>query len=148
MKDKKETHKKNGFKNIFQQYKQLFVFYLVGIALSTVMVMVLRPEPLYNAVSIAIGISGTFASLYSIFVSKRDELRSKEEFDDNKAFLKLLSENINLVLNNTILLRTDFTDFVDFHNNAATKAQDESKEVTPEEADGNWKEPDDEVKPT
>ena len=43
--------KENKFKKFIQRYKQLSIVYLAAIAISVAIVMVLRPEPLYNAVS-------------------------------------------------------------------------------------------------
>ena len=106
----------------------------------------LFPSDTKNAnVAFFVGIAGTLASLYSIYVSAQDEERSKKEREENNQFLDELSKNLGFVLGDTKYLKEGFKEFLNAYLQSNV---DDGTEKTEDASVEKWKKPNDEQQPS
>lgn len=129
---------------------QVAVIYIIFAAIATVF-CVLFPSDTTNAnVAFFVGVSGTLASLYSIIVSARDEIRSEKESLENKTFLAEISKKVDFLQSDTKTVHANLKDFVNiyFQSNIPSTEDECGDSKNDKTAKDNWGNPDDEKPPT
>ncbi len=101
------------WKRLFK-YKRSLVVYAIIIVLSLVLSFIFIKtgdsavaEKIKAFVSFAVGISGTMASLYSIFVSAKSDLELNDEKKAREDFFKKLDERLGHISDNTDYIKNN-----------------------------------------
>ena len=105
-----------------KKHRKAFSVILIYIVFAFIAVILccLFPSADKNAnVAFFVGVAGTIASLYSVYVSAKDEERAKRESKENNRFLKKLSKKLGFVLADTTCIKEDFDEFLNsyLHSN-------------------------------
>ncbi len=119
---------------------------IVAIILSLVCHFGLQWNTISDFLLCFVGVSGTVASLYSIYVTVTDEIRSKKESEENKQFLDNLSAKLEFISSNTETIISNFDDFLTSHleSNIISNKDDDKPQKGMELPDDSWKKPNDE----
>lgn len=139
-KSKKETFK----------YTKLVIIYAIIIVLSFALSVICQYAFKWASISefflCFVGISGTAASLYSIYVSAHDEIRANKESEESQAFLNDIKKTVGFVLSNTEDVKQDVKSLLGTHSDSNI-AETKDKQTNNNKANGNWEKPHDENPP-
>lgn len=157
MKDSKELLKKlqTGMTTFFESHGPVlkkvcwvFLIYIIMAVIALLLCWSFPSETVNGNVAFFVGVAGTLASMFSIIISARDEIRSQQESFKNEAFLNRLSDKIEFLQSDTMIVKNDLQVLLEGKNNSSLSLDDENEDDTSQNDEQNdWGKADDEVPP-